>query len=76
MTRLAKEVRREIESSGQALIVSLTPEGLMLREKGRRKSFGPLPYGWLYLQAAKLEADSLRAQRRHRRARAKRGLLV
>lgn len=37
MTKLEKPLRREIEINGKAFVVMITPEGLKLTEKGRRK---------------------------------------
>jgi hypothetical protein len=46
-------VRDESVRPPRELIVTLTPTGLDLREKGRRKSF-LLPYSHAYAQAVKL----------------------
>jgi hypothetical protein len=74
MTRLTRNVKREVAGSltGERLIVMLTADGVTIREKGRRTSYGPLPYGWLYLQGAKQRADQNMKERklnRKRRAR-------
>jgi hypothetical protein len=47
MTKLTRNIRREVTpaSWSGALIVTLTPFTIELREKGRRTSFS-LPYGW------------------------------
>lgn len=36
-TKLLKELKREIEISGEPYIVAITPEGLKITQKGRRK---------------------------------------
>lgn len=36
-TRLDKELRREIDVEGKAYMLTLSPEGLKITEKGRRK---------------------------------------
>jgi len=36
-TRLEKTLRREISVAGKPFVVSITPDGLKLVEKGRRK---------------------------------------
>ena len=36
MTKLDKPLKREIEISGKAYVLTITPEGLKLTEKGRR----------------------------------------
>jgi hypothetical protein len=37
MTKLEKTLKREIEIKGKPYIVTLTPDGLKVTEKGRRK---------------------------------------
>jgi hypothetical protein len=37
MTRLEKALKREIDIKGKPHIVTITPEGLKLTEKGKRK---------------------------------------
>jgi hypothetical protein len=58
---LKKPVSRVI---GESIVVTLTREGLYIREHGRRRTYGPLPYGVLLLQAARDYADGVRAARR------------
>lgn len=36
-TKLDKELRREIDVEGKAYMLALSPEGLKITEKGRRK---------------------------------------
>lgn len=75
MTNLTKNVRRTVTTkSGRELIVTFSPEGIYTREKGRRKQMGPVPWGWVDTQAAKLVADAALADKK-RRPRASRGLL-
>lgn len=55
MIELRKPVRRIIATrDGDALVVTLTVEGLTVREKGKRRTYGPIPYGRLFLQAAEM----------------------
>lgn len=70
--KVPRPVRRLTEDD---LIVTLTLEGLTVREKGRRTVYGPLPYGWLKLKAAERMAEQRRAERAKRR-KVKRGLLA
>ena len=49
---------------GESIVVTLAREGLYIREHGRRRTYGPLPYGVLLLQAARDYADGVRAARR------------
>jgi hypothetical protein len=52
MTKLTGVVRREVTGEdGRAYIITLTAEGLMLREKGRRTVYGPLAYPFLHYTA-------------------------
>ena len=37
MTKLEKVLKREIDVNGRAYIVTLSPDGMKLTEKGRRK---------------------------------------
>lgn len=74
-TVLAKPVKRVVMTrrSG-ALVMTMRVEGLYVREKGRRKEYGPLDYGSLLLRAAteyvaaqKAEKKKLAAERRKAR---------
>jgi hypothetical protein len=58
------------------LVVTLTREGVYLRERGRRRAYGPIPYGILFLQAAREYADGVRAARRKKPRRVRRGHLT
>ena len=70
MTRLdrSRPVRRVVptEKSGE-LVVWLTPEGLRLREKGRRTWFGPISFGQLYLELVRREIEARKRARRAKR---------
>lgn len=81
-TRLTRPVVRLVETSATvrsasgALVVTLTPAGLLIREKGRRTSYGPIPYGHLLLEGARRTAASRIAERqRGRTAKVKRSML-
>lgn len=65
MTRLTKPVTRLDERDN--LIITLAPEGVYVREKGRRTKYGPLAYGALKLRCAQVNADALRKERKQRR---------
>ena len=70
MTRLTRPVTREVATlSGSSLIVTLSPEGVVFREKRRRTRF-LLPYGVAFLEAVErhIQAER-RAKRTERRAR-------
>lgn len=73
MTHVNKSpVRREVtDVRGNALVVMIVPEGLLIREKGRRTNF-LLPHGAAYIHAVKLHVANERrvklAARKARRA--------
>lgn len=74
MTRLevGKKVRREVDG----MVVTVTREGLMLREKGRRYEVGPLSYHALYLMGVRAQVDAKRREKAvTRKLRVKRGLV-
>lgn len=48
------------------LVVELKPEGVYLREKGRRIGY-LVPYGMAYVVGARLEADRARREKAERR---------
>lgn len=72
-TKLAKRVERETPDG--KYVVTLTVEGIMLREKGRRLAVGPLDYEVLYLQGVRAKVQRDQEQRPKRRKKVSRGLL-
>lgn len=67
LTKLTKPVRREVETpAGRTLIVTLTPEGVLYREKRRRTSY-LLPHGLAFIDAVRLKAAEKVVRRRVRR---------
>jgi hypothetical protein len=67
-TRCTKPVRREVNSRRYgALIVSITPEGVTYREKGRRKSY-TLEHGAAYQRAVLIEVNAQLAAKKAERA--------
>ena len=67
-TKLTTPVVRE--DTRDHYIITVAPEGLYLREKGRRTTYGPLTYGRLYLQAVRAEIERRKVEKkRQRRAR-------
>jgi hypothetical protein len=69
-TPLTKAVSRlELRNN---LIVTLAPDGVYVRQKGKRTSFGPLSYGALELHCARVNAE---ANRKPRKVRVSRNLL-
>ncbi|MDB4906337.1 MAG: hypothetical protein JWO05_1121 [Gemmatimonadetes bacterium] len=62
-TRLTRPVRRVVVAQdGTVLIATLTPAGLELREKGRRRAF-LYPYGLAYVRAADMAVRAEREQK-------------
>jgi hypothetical protein len=62
-TRIGRPVRREVSTRHWGeLIVSLTPEGIELRQKGRRKRY-VVPYGVVYQRGAEIEAVAMKRER-------------
>lgn len=69
--RDTRPVTRKVTTAhGKALIITLTPDGISVREPRRRKSF-LLPYGVAFLQAIRIDV----AAQPRRRTRVRRGLL-
>jgi len=67
VTITRRVVRKATTHKGQLVVVSLTPEGIWLREYKRRRGF-LLPFGHALQQAARLEAESMKAERSRTRA--------
>lgn len=68
MTHVNKSpVRREVEDiRGNSLVVAVRPEGLWLREKGRRTAY-LLPHGAAYSLAVKLAVEAERRAKKSAR---------
>jgi len=47
---------REVETDRGPMAVGVSQHGLLIREKGRRTTFGPIPFTALYDLGAKYEA--------------------
>jgi hypothetical protein len=72
-TRLERPVTRRIETPSRDLVVTMTANGLELREAGRRTSY-LLPWGVAFVRAASLSVQAERAAKRHAK-KTNRGLL-
>ena len=57
------------------VVITLTREGVYVRERGRRQSYGPISYGTLLIQAAREYADGVRVAKRKKTRRVTRGHL-
>lgn len=63
-TPLTKSVTRVVTTArGERLNVTLAPEGIVVREVRRRKSLPAVPYGLVFITAAKIAAEALRVER-------------
>jgi hypothetical protein len=75
MTRLDKKVRREANGGSYGpIIITLAPEGIYTREKGRRTTYGPISLSSIHTQGARLRAvqvakDRAAARKARRQAR-------
>lgn len=58
-TNVAREVRTP---DGRELILTLAPSGVLVREKGRRTTYGPISYGAILSLGAKQEAEARRRE--------------
>lgn len=68
MITIAKPVRRRVfDPHHGELVVTMRPEGIEVREKGRRTTYGPVTYGFVYLTGARMRADEDRKRRRANR---------
>lgn len=66
-TKLSGVLKREVAGmDGKTYIITLTAEGVMMREKNRRTQYGPLDYSFLHFKAAAqtVEAERVRSSRR------------
>jgi hypothetical protein len=71
-TPLIKPVERVVDGG---LVITLTREGLYVRERGRRQSYGPVAYSLLLLQAARDHAEMVRSAKKRQQRRISRGRL-
>lgn len=69
---LVRPVERIVDGN---LVITLTREGIYIRERRRRATYGPVPYSLLLLQAAREYADGVRAAKRKKPRLARRGHL-
>ena len=64
MTRLSKQVRREAQGGSYGpIIVTLAPEGIYTREKGRRTTYGPIAFSHIHTLGASLRAAQIKKER-------------
>ena len=76
MTYLAKPVvRHHVTLQGAALVVTLAPEGIYYREKGRRTTYGPLAHGYLFQKAVEQHVLGQERDKPKRKLKVNRGLL-
>jgi hypothetical protein len=64
MTSLTKKVRREAHGGSYGpIIVTLAPEGIYTREKGRRTTYGPITFAHIHTEGARLRAVAAKLER-------------
>jgi len=67
VTDLTRPVVRKVTTlRGESLVVTLTPEGLLLREPRRRSGF-LLPYGVAFMQAVRIQVEAERREKAAKR---------
>ena len=70
-------VSREVHGLGFGeMIVTTRPDGLYIRQKGKRTTFGPLSWDFLFRRAAELAVQKNLEEKPRRRRRVSRGLLT
>lgn len=63
-----RQLRRSVNTTrGEVLVVALAPEGIWLRERGRRTAF-LLPYGDAFMRAVRLHVDAQRREKAAKRS--------
>lgn len=66
-TRLTKPVARVVETPRHgAIVVTLAPEGIVFREKGRRRSY-VLDHGAAFQRAVSIAVEAEKREKRARR---------
>jgi hypothetical protein len=66
MTRLkpGQRLKREVQDVRRGdLVITLADEGIFMRHKGKRTTYGPISYGLVMLQGEKMAALVLRRER-------------
>ena len=64
MTSLTKKVRREAQGGSYGpIIVTLAPEGIYTREKGRRTTYGPITFSAIHTLGARQRAIEIKTER-------------
>ncbi|HEX5437163.1 MAG TPA: hypothetical protein VFW98_08385 [Gemmatimonadaceae bacterium] len=74
MTAMSKPVSREVIIDGRVYVATFAHAGVTLREKGKRTTYGPVSWGRILLDGARMMADEA-IQERHARRKVSRGLL-
>jgi hypothetical protein len=64
VTSLTKKVRREAQGgSFGPIIVTLAPEGIYTREKGKRTTYGPISFAHIHMEGARIRAIEIKHER-------------
>jgi len=67
MVELTRPVRRKVYTRHHALVVTLTPEGVWVREPRRRVAY-LLPYGVAFQYAVRMHVDAEKARKKAEKA--------
>jgi hypothetical protein len=68
-TKISKPVRREAFAPKWGnLIITMDAAGISIREKGRRTTYGPVPFGVIMMQGAKMKAVEAAREKAARKA--------
>ena len=67
LSALANAVSREVVIDGRPHVATITAAGVVLREKGRTTSYGPVSWGHILLDGARIMAEETRRAKATRR---------
>jgi hypothetical protein len=64
VTTLQRKVRREAQGGSYGpIIVTLAPEGIYTREKGRRTTYGPIAFSHIHTLGAMMRVAQIKKER-------------
>lgn len=68
MTSLTRKVKRSVHDPRRGdLVVTMAEEGIYIRYKGKRTTYGPIGYGLILLQGEKALANQILKEKKERR---------
>lgn len=63
-TKLTKPVTRVVSTRRDGdLVITLVDAGVLVREKGRRTTYGPIPYGKLLIDGARMFIEAQKREK-------------